>query len=265
MDFEFDNGNIFYTDSGKGTVVILIHGYLESGEIWNSFAEKLSETYRVICIDLPGHGKSDVYGDCHSMEFMASGLYELLSSLNTGPVFLAGHSLGGYVTLAFAEKFPEMLSGYILFHSHPFADTPATREKRDIEIGIIQSGGYNIMYPANIRKMYAGFNLDRFAEAVKRSDMIASALPGKGVIALLSGMKQRPSRLSVVESGKKPLLWIFGAADNFIQYETMLSSVRLPLNASVHILEESGHMGFVEEEDNSLNAFTAFINSHTGK
>ena len=124
--------------------------------------QSLLHNYRVILIDLPGCGHSDVYGEMHSMEFMATAVKELTDHLSVGKICLTGHSLGGYVTLAFLELFPEKLSGYCLFHSTPFADTPETIEKRNREIEIVKMGKKNLMYPENVTRMFATSNLENF-------------------------------------------------------------------------------------------------------
>ena len=184
------------------------------------------------------------------MEFMANIVKELLDTLGIKKVFLTGHSLGGYVTLAFLELFPEILSGYSLFHSQPFPDTPEAIEKRMREIALVKEGKKEIFYPDNIKRMFAGSNLEKFNDAVKHSMDIASGLNGDGIIAVLNGMMTRPSRLSLMEEGRVPCLWILGAMDNYIPCEIIQKRVNLPSNASVVVLHNSGHMGFIEEEDN---------------
>lgn len=260
MFISIGNGKIHYTDSGRGHVVVLLHGYLESGEVWNGFAGQLSAEFRVIVIDLPGHGLSDVYGETHSMEFMASAIKDVLDKLSVGKAFMAGHSLGGYVTLAFLELFPEYLTGYCLFHSQPFSDSPETIEKRMREIAIVKAGKKDLMYPDNVTRMYATSNLSRFSKAFRKSKEIASRIPGEGIIAVLNGMMQRPSRLKIMEEGRVPCLWILGSMDSYIPCEAILAKVKLPKNATVLVLENSGHMGFIEEEELSLKALTDFVN-----
>ena len=252
---------IWFTDSGKGRVVVLLHGYLESTEIWDGFAEDLVKTSRVICIDLPGHGKSDVYGNIHTMEFMAGIVRRLLDSLGITKLFLAGHSLGGYVTMAFADLYPWYLDGYSLFHSHPFADTPETREKRMNEIKMVEEGKKELVYPGNVEKEFATSNLEVFADELKRARNIASLTPGEGIIAVLNGMIARPSRESIIVEGRKPFLWILGRLDNYIPFEVMSKRVKLPLNARLAVLEKSGHLGFIEERDRSVEIFTEFLKS----
>ncbi len=197
------------------------------------------------------------------MEFLASAVKGLLDCLQIRKVFLTGHSLGGYITLAFLELYPDMLAGYCLFHSHPFADTPETVEKREKEIKIVKAGKKYLLYPENISKMYATKNLEKFREKVQRSKDIAATIRDEGIIAVLNGMIARPSRLSVIEKGKVPCLWIFGQLDNYISGGTVRSKVRLPGNARVVTLESSGHMGFVEEEELSVKIITEFITGLT--
>jgi pimeloyl-ACP methyl ester carboxylesterase len=253
--------NIWYTDSGEGDAIILLHGYLESSEVWDSFAEKLAGSFRVICVDLPGHGLSDIYGGTHTMEFMAGVVRDLCMKLSLEKVFLAGHSLGGYVALAFVELFPENLSGYCLFHSHPLPDSPEAIQKRKREITIVEAGKKDIMYPENVEKMFATANIDTFRLAVERSRQIAARIPDEGIIAVLNGMMQRPSRVGVMEKGIVPCLWILGAMDNYIPCDTIRETVKLPVNAKVVVLENSGHMGFVEEESLSVKILTEFAGS----
>ena len=168
MFFLFREGRIHYSDSGKGPVIVLLHGYLESSEVWNGFEKKLTSKFRVISVDLPGHGLSDIYGEVHTMEFMATVVKELLDYLKVKKAFLTGHSLGGYVTLGFLELFPEYLSGYCLFHSQPFHDPPEAIEKRKREIEIVRTGKKNLMYPDNVIRMFAESNLEKFSDGLQR-------------------------------------------------------------------------------------------------
>jgi pimeloyl-ACP methyl ester carboxylesterase len=260
MFVSYKEGKIHYSDSGSGRIIVLLHGYLESSAVWGGFQEKLASKFRIISVDLPGHGLSDVYGEIHTMEFMATGIKELLDSLEIKKAFLTGHSLGGYVTLAFLELFPEYLTGFCLFHSQPFPDPPEALEKRRREIEIVKMGKKNLMYPDNVIRMFADSNLEKFSVALQRSKDIASRIPGDGIIAVLNGMMLRLSRLQVMEAGAVPCLWILGSMDNYIPCDLIQSKVKLPSNANVVVLRNSGHIGFVEEEENSLNAITEFVN-----
>jgi pimeloyl-ACP methyl ester carboxylesterase len=261
--FEYITGKIHYYDQGRGDAIVLLHGYLETSEVWNCFAKKFSEKFRIISVDLPGHGKSDNYGEVLTMEFIATLIKNLLESLNIKKVFLIGHSLGGYITLAFTELYPDMLSGYCLFHSQPFSDSPETLEKRKREIYLVKEGNKDLMIADNISRMFATSNLQKFSDAFKKLKGAALSIKGEGIIAVLKGMIARPSRLSVMESGKVPCLWILGSMDNYINCEQIQTKVKLPANAKVVILKESGHIGFVEEEEKSVEIITEFVRKCT--
>ncbi|MGQ9621614.1 MAG: alpha/beta fold hydrolase [Bacteroidales bacterium] len=257
--FHFSGKKVFYTDQGNGTPIMLIHGYLETSEIWESFAAKLAGTYRVLAIDLPGHGQSDIYNSTHSMEFMASVAEGLMNNTGVDRAFVVGHSMGGYVTLAFLEMVPHKLSGYCLFHSHPFADSTEVLKRRENEINMVEAGKKFMLYPDTVRRMYADSNFEKHHKEFERSKRIASEISSEGITAVLRGMMTRPSRVHVMEEGKVPCLWILGEKDNYIQCEQMKSRVKLPPNAELVILNDSGHIGFIEEEEKSLIVLNNFL------
>lgn len=255
---QFGNIRVSYNVRGRGRPVILLHGYLETGEVWDSLAEMMEEKFRIISVDLPGHGDSEVQGEIHTMEFLAGAVREVMKDTGEERVMMVGHSLGGYVTLAFAELFPDLLSGYVLFHSHPHADSPEAIDRRNREIAVVRAGRKNIMYPGNVSMMFAKENLKSMAGELERSKKIASRNPGEGIIAMLNGMIDRPSRQYILENGTVPLLWILGRRDLYFSPEKAMRDIGLPHNAEVVILERSGHLGFIEETEKSARLLTDF-------
>src|SRR3954468_20458770 len=119
----FGNAKIQFSDKGRGRAIVLIHGFLGSLEVWNEFSEKLSRHFRVIAIDLPGHGESASVGHVHTMELLAECIKAVMNSLDLKRYILAGHSMGGYAALAFADLFPGNVSGLCLFHSTALPDS----------------------------------------------------------------------------------------------------------------------------------------------
>ena len=261
MLIPFRDGKIHYSDSGSGKIIVLIHGYLESADVFKNFADRLSSGFRVIRVDLPGHGLSDACCRINTMEHMAMAVRAVLDSAGISSIFLVGHSMGGYVTLAFLDLFPEYLSGYCLLHSHPMADRPEAIEKRKLNIGIVEAGDKDLMIPDFIRNLYADKNAGRLAETIDKSVSIALKTEAKTIVADLKGMMVRPDRTSLTESGKLPFLWILGTMDSHIDYREIMQKVRLPENAQVVVLENSGHMGFIEEEDVAVKAIGEFVQS----
>lgn len=258
---EFRGGKVCYSVSGEGEVLLLIHGYLESAEVWGGFAEQLAKRYRVLAVDLPGNGRSSDFDTDHTMCFLADSVMAVMDDQKVNRAVVVGHSLGGYVALNIAERYPDRLAGYILFHSHPYPDTDEVKENRMREIGIVESGKKELIYPVNIPRMFAASNLEGFEEAVEKSKQIASAHTGRGIIAVLKGMMGRKDRSAILASGEIPSMVILGRMDNYIDYDMTTARLTIPENGSLITLEHTGHMGFIEETERSVAVVDDFISS----
>ena len=257
---KFRKGEIVYYDRGEGEAIIFLHGYLETSLVWDELITGLSGSYRTICVDLPGHGESSVYGGEHSMSFMAEAVENVMNAEGVEKAMLVGHSMGGYVALAFVENYPSRLYAYCLFHSHPFADTSEVIANRKREIKIVESGKKDIIYPVNIPRMFADFNTEKFRKEVEHNKKIAAGITAEGIIAVVNGMISRPSRTDILMKGAVPLLVIAGKYDNYIPFGELNEKLKLPVNAEMLVLEKSGHMGFIEEKEKTQSAIIHFYN-----
>ena len=257
---DFNNTTIRFKDEGKGPVIILLHGYLESLEIWSEFSADLAKHCRVISIDLPGHGKSGVLRNVHTMELLAQTIKSVMDHLEINKYFMVGHSLGGYVTLAFLELFPECLSGLSLFHSHSLADSDETIENRNREKKMVENGEKDLIYKVNIPKAFATDNLEKFSGQVDYANKIAMNISGEGIVAVLNGMISRTDGSNILARTSLPFLWILGRKDNYIPYEVIIKKIELPKHGKLITLENSGHMGFIEEKQRSMEAILEFVN-----
>jgi pimeloyl-ACP methyl ester carboxylesterase len=256
---DYQGGEIYYTVSGTGETVILVHGYLESSDVWGRFRDALSARYRVLSVDLPGNGRSSIYSHKHTMCFHAGAVLAVLDEEQIASTFLIGHSLGGYAALSLVEKNPERLKGYVLLHSHPYADTEDIIENRLREIRIVKAGKQDAIYPVNIPKMFADTNLEKCSEDVNKLVAIASDHKAEGIIAVLKGMIQRKSRDDIMANSSIPLLYILGKMDNYIPYDKIVSNIVMPPTGRILTLENSGHMGFLEETNICIEAVSEFI------
>lgn len=255
----YKKSQICFTDIGDGHAVVLLHGYLESREIWNEYAEDLSKNNRVICIDLPGHGKTGIFGDVHSMEFMAEVVKTVIDFSEIPHCCLIGHSMGGYVALAFAEKYPELLEGLCLFHSHPNSDNEEKKENRSREIDLIRLGKKEMIFRLSIPNLYATRNQDKMKEKIDFSMNIAMNMSDEGIIAAMEGMKCRPDRNSVLKNAAIPVMMLIGENDNLIPAAMLKDIARANPRIQCVLLEESGHMGFFEEPVKALTAIKKFL------
>lgn len=243
--------------TGNGPVIVLLHGFLESSEIWKNFARKLSKSFRVILIDLPGHGSSGCIGEEHTMDSMAESVHFALKSLGVKKCLMAGHSMGGYVTLAFAEKYPRMLKGLALFHSHAAADSPETAANRERTIALVEKDrlGFiknfvpDLFYPANLKK---------YSREIALLKDLTEKTPKEGVIAAIRGMKNRPDRQHVLMNSRVPVLFIIGKNDSRIPLSTIIPQTLLPAHSETMLLDNVGHMGFIEASAKTFDALQGF-------
>lgn len=227
--------------------MVFLHGYLESGAIWEEFASRFRSRFRVIIPDLPGHGRSGVWGRMHSMDDLAGSVKAILDREQVDRTFVAGHSMGGYVTMALADLYPERLLGYSLVHSTCFSDNGEKRKNRDREISLILCEKKHQIVNVNIPKGFASTNISRFSAEIEKAKNLAMECPDDGIVALLNGMKERPDRTHVLQDSRLPVLLIGGQKDNYIPVEVFERLLELAPHAAHIRLPESGHMSFVEE------------------
>ncbi|TXB59434.1 alpha/beta fold hydrolase [Phaeodactylibacter luteus] len=243
---EFKGKKLAYESEGKGTPVVLLHGFCEDSSMWDEFrADLLEEAFRVIRIDLPGFGQSEVVAGV-SIEDMAMGVHEVLHALDAGPVVLIGHSMGGYVGLAFARLYPGMLSGLGLFHSHPYADDEEKKANRQRSIDFIGRQGHILFVKQLIPTLFAPGYPRSNAFLLEKLIYRASKLDSTGIVEAQKAMMARADEAETLRSLQVPVLFIIGKEDNAIPADKNMSQVHLPQLASIHILEKAGHMGMFE-------------------
>ena len=258
----FKTSSINYMDEGTGEVIVLLHGYLETLQIWGNFAKELTKFFRVIAIDIPGHGKSGKIAEVHTMDLMAEALDTVLSGLNIYKAFLVGHSMGGYVAMSYMVQYPGKVSGLCLFHSNPFADSEEKKANRDREIEIIRQGKQEILFNTNVPKSFATDNLEKFKAEVDRAKQIAEHCEPEGIIALLEGLKIRPDRQDLLKETHLPILYILGKKDNYTDYNLMFAVAQRSSAGETLSLEHSGHMGFIEEPGLCLETIKSVVKQY---
>ncbi len=257
MNLNFSNKNIHYQKEGSGQTIVLLHGFLECLDIWKYFTKKLSDEFKVISIDLPGFGLSDNFSETHTMEFMADAVKAVLDYEKIKTCVIAGHSMGGYVTLAFAEKYPKVLNGFCLFNSQAAADSEEAKINRDRVIKRIQKNSIDFINEF-IPDLFAESNKAIFTDQIKELKIDASKTSKEGIIAALLGMKERPDSLSLLRSFDKPILFITGKQDKRIPPETIIKQATLPYHSEFLLHKNVGHMGFIEERDLTLRVLKDF-------
>lgn len=259
--FILANGVAFrYSDTEKGEkVILLIHGYLESLECWETITSELAKEYRVIALDVPGHGISEVVGEVHTMEFVAETIAALLVKLEISKSSVIGHSMGGYISLALARLYPDMVEKLVLLHSTPDGDTPIKLENRKREIEVIRSGKKELLATITPGKGFAKENRKRFLETIIDMSEQVMMTEDEGIIALLNGMMERRDENDTFANLGERAMFVFGKGDEFMPEEYCLSLAEKHTNATVLWCENSGHNSHIEETEFFLNGLKLFL------
>ncbi len=256
---DFKGIELSYIKEGEGDSLIFLHGYLEAKEVWREFSPRFTDKYSVICIDFPGHGASGLFGRVHEMADLASVVNTVMLHENIDQTVLIGHSMGGYVTLSFAEMFPEKLLGYCLFHSSCFADDEEKKLNRDREISLIRCGKKTQIIRTNIPKCFADSNIEPMDAKVQELKKIALKASDDGIVALIRGMKNRKDHTETLRRTTPLIIW--GEGDNYIPEEVFKKLIDISPEASALVLKNSGHIGFIEEPDLTYFELLNYLNS----
>ena len=242
----FKNTNISYTDSGKGTAVVLLHGFLENQNMWQNYVAEFSQKYRVITIDLMGHGKSECLGYVHTMEDNADVVHEVLAHLRIRKAIFVGHSMGGYVALAFAELYPEKVKGLVLLNSTSRPDSEERKKNRDRAIKAVKKD-YTTFVRLAIANLFSENNRERLKDTIEEVKKEALQTPLQGIVASLEGMKIRQDREVLLHFGPYPKLLILGEKDGVLNYEEAKDQVE---NTNTQLVSfPDGHMSYIENEE----------------
>ena len=248
---------------GEGPeAVLLLHGYLESLDVWDDFSDLLASRYKVIAMDIPGHGISEVKGEEHSMEMLGDVAAGVLEACGCKKAFVVGHSMGGYVALAMAQRHPEMIAGLVLFSSNANADSEEKKQQREREIRLIQEDKKDLLARITPQKGFAEANRERMKEKIEELSDQIMLTEEDGIIALLRGMIAREDRNEVLRTLKAPELFIFGRGDEYITPEVAQKIIEAHPQAEVAWLENSGHNGFLEEPERAAEILSDFIEKH---
>ena len=257
VQLQHNGKKISYNISGSGKTLVLLHGFLESQKIWNHFSDQLAQSFKVLTIDLPGHGETDVFGEVHSMEFMAEMVKAIIDTQNITGVTLIGHSMGGYVALAFARLFPETTAGLVIFHSQAAADTEEAKMNRTRTIQIVEENHEGFIKNF-IPDLFAPENVVKLNDSIEQLKAQAASTSKAAIIAALAGMKDRNDSLDLLAETSAPVLFIIGKKDKRINVSQVMEQAALPAHSEVLLLDGVGHMGYIEAPDLTLKTISDF-------
>jgi pimeloyl-ACP methyl ester carboxylesterase len=266
---EINGKKIFYTVTGNGKPVLLVHGFGETGKVWNKQIDYL----KVIVPDLPGSGESEMIDDM-SMEGLVEAIkliYDSEENLEQSASFkaplsggfrgaLIGHSMGGYITLAFVRKYSNLLSGFGLFHSTAFADSDEKKEIRKKGIGFIKQHGAFEFLKNTVPNLFSPNSRDKKPELIDGFIRGLHNFSPQALVSYYEAMIQRSDTTDLLKATKLPVLFVIGKFDNAVPIQDVLKQAYLPEKSYIHILLQSGHMGMLEDADTSNEIIKKFLN-----
>jgi pimeloyl-ACP methyl ester carboxylesterase len=240
--------------------VLLLHGFAEDGEVWNEIVPRLSGHCRLLIPDIPGSGKSMLLPGEPSIDALADAIKIFIDQLGIETAVLIGHSMGGYIALAFAEKYPGRLKAFGFFHSTAYADSEEKRATRRKSIEFIRQHGAVPFIRQSTPNLFALETRESRASLVEETILRYSRFAPESLIYYYEAMIRRPDRVSVLRQFPGPILFLMGAKDTVIPYEKSIQQCHQPTLSIIHTLDHAGHMGMLEEPERSSALLQSFLN-----
>jgi pimeloyl-ACP methyl ester carboxylesterase len=224
---------------------VLLHGFLENKTMWDKYVSALSKSHRVISIDLLGHGETECLGYVHTMEDQADVIFAVLISLRIRKIVFVGHSMGGYVALAFAELYPDYVKGLFLLNSSSRADSDERKINRDRAIKAVKQNHTNFVR-ISIINLFSEDNREVLAKEIEKVKLQALKTPLQGIVASLEGMKIRKDREVLLHFAPYPIQLVLGKKDGVLIYDDTIDQIE---ETKVELTTfPDGHMSHIENE-----------------
>jgi len=260
MEVAYKGGKIAYRCWGKGKPVILLHGFLESSNMWLDYGLALAKGRKVIAIDLPGHGSSDSFGYIHTMELMADAVRAVMKQEKVRRPIIIGHSLGGYVALALAENYPDLPKGICMFFSTARADSADKKLNRDRAIALVKRN-YKSFIRTTIPMLFRPKHRKIYRAEINQLKKQALIMSPRGISAALEGMKVRKDREVLLRFAPYPIHFVAGGKDPVIPIESIYAQINVAPRVTLKEFSQIGHMGFIETKDECFKELRRWINS----
>ena len=264
---EFGGNRIYYSKRGKGLPVLMVHGFAEDHLIWDRQVTYLEKEFSLILPDLPGSGRSELFQDHEAdltMDTYASILKKLLDEEGISACSMIGHSMGGYIVLSFAEKYPDRLHSFSLFHSTAYADSEEKKGARSKSIDFIHQYGAAAFIRQTSPNLFSEYTRSSRPELVEELVKIYDNFNSDSLVSYYKAMMLRPDRTETLKQFNKPIQYLIGQHDLALPIGQSLAQCHLPKICYIHILEKAGHIGMWESTEQTNDFLHAFLKSTIG-
>lgn len=247
---EINEYKIFTKVEGEGSPLLLLHSYWGSNILFDRMAKVLCAKMRVILIDLPGHGNSGTPPPGYTFEKFAFILNELLIRLNVHEkISIVGHSMGGYAAMAFAAKYSEKIALLVLMHAPTKAADIQSIKLRNREGRLLLKEKKELLLQVTVPSNFAPENVGSMESAIALLYHTSGLVTLEGSLRSIYAINHRSNSLGVLQSAPYPILILIGKYDKVYGVNDQLDEANKIPNAEVLMLNHSGHLGFLEEED----------------
>jgi pimeloyl-ACP methyl ester carboxylesterase len=253
--------SIYSEQFGEGAPVILIHGFCETSQIWKPLINKLAFSHQVTILDLPGFGKSPLPDNTFSIADIAELVHQWIVEKDLQNSIIIGHSLGGYVILALAEKYSASMKGIGLFHSTAFTDDEEKKHSRNKTIDFVKKRGVKIFADSFVSQLFYSKNRARLEKEIQEVTVIAAETDEETLVKYMEAMRDRPDRTNVLKTFDKPILFIAGDQDSSVPIEKSKDQFEFIKYPFITILNNVGHMGMYEATVESFEVIHLFLTS----
>ena len=265
------SSNLFYRAEGgapanhpEGPTLVLLHGFAEDGSVWDELVNDLRQKHpkslvRILIPDLPGSGRSSPLAGETSMEELAESIAAILDAEKIAQAVLIGHSMGGYITLAFAEKYPDRLKAFGLFHSTAYPDSEEKKAARKKSIEFIRKNGSHPFIRQSSPHLFSEHFRLEYPEIVEAFISHTDNFNPDSLVYYSQAMIERPDRTTVLEKSTHPVLFVIGGRDTVLPTESILRQTHMPGLSYIHILQQAGHMGMLEDTGKAARVLDEFL------
>lgn len=254
----YKNCEVSYRIEGEGDAIVFVHGFGEDSNIWRNQVGQFKEN-KCIYIDLPGSGKSSFNADLNSIEAYAKLVNAVIEAENISKCILIGHSMGGYIALAFANLFPQKLISLMLFHSSAYADSEEKIANRKKSIEFVSNHSAAAYFKTMLPDLF--FDKELHAEMISQQTEYAKSIGDEATKQYLQIMMDRADNTEVLKVLSIPVAFILGEHDKAVPFAQGLEQTHLADTTYLYILRQSAHMGMLEETDRVNNSLIQFVKS----
>jgi pimeloyl-ACP methyl ester carboxylesterase len=260
---QYKNKPLVYFVYGEGYPVILLHGFAETNTVWKNQADDLPRSFKLIIPDIPGSGESvlfDIAGAHLTIEALAESINSILINEEIAQCILLGHSMGGYITLSFAEKYPEKLQAFGLVNSTAFADSEEKKQNRLRGIEIMRSYGGHAFIKNTTPNLFSDAFKQKNQQVVDELIEEGKNFNTENLQQYYYAMMNRKDKTDVLSTSSKPVLFVIGTEDVAAPLKDLLKQVHLPEVSYIHIVENTGHMSMLETPEKLNRILKQFVN-----